>query len=330
MGRIGMRVIVTPARIAPAGIAHAHLPSPSLSVPSQAAALVRVAAAGTDDATSAANRPLSPYEAAHARLARAIGMKSATEKAIKPALETAALRSAESNRLSEALKASAGILADAEEQLELENQSMATVQTEAAEGTIRQRIRLAESSVAAARNAHEKLRQAEAAASDAAFAAAGAAREAQTAAEAADEELSLARKAVSPITVFVSRKTGQVYVRQGFQELHDGPIVVAEPDRPLGTHVFTAMQETEGGAAIRWISVSVPTSGGESVRRGRHEPAPPAMAASTAAEALDRITLPDEVRELMSERLWPGASLIVSDFGLGETGQYTDFVILTR
>jgi hypothetical protein len=332
IGRLGMRVIVSPAPIAPTGIAHARLPSPKLSPPlPQATALVRVAAAGADEAPSAQNRRMSPYDAAQARLARAVGMKSTAEKAVKPALELAAAKSAESSRLSEALRASAGILADAEEQLELENFSMATVQTEAAEAAIRQRIHMAEAGVTAAREAHEKLKQAEVTASDAAFAAARAAREAQMASEAADEELSLARKAVSPISVFVSRKTGQVYVRQGFQELLEATVTVAEPDRPLGTHVFTAMQETNGGAGIRWVSISVPTNGGENAaRRGRHEPTPTAKAASTAAEALDRIALPDEVHDLMSERLWPGASLIVSDFGLGETNQFTDFVILTR
>lgn len=332
IGRIGMRVIVSPAPATPVDIAHARLPSPTLSqpLPAAEAGLVRVAAAGGDDATAAPSRRLSPYEAAQVRLARAVANKSATEKAIKPALEVAATKSAEANRVSDALRASAGILADAAEQLELENLAMVTVQTEAAEATIRQRIRMAEAGVAAAREAHEKLRQAEAAASDAAFAAARAARDAQTAAEAAAEELSLARKAVSPISVFVSRKTGQVYVRQGFQELHEGPVTVAEPERPLGTHVYTAMQETDGGAKVRWVSVSVPTNGGESTaRRGRHEAPAPAKA-STASEALDRISLPDEVRDLISERLWPGASLIVSDYGLGETGQYTDFVILTR
>lgn len=331
IGRIGMRVIVTQSPTAPVAIEHARLPSPKPSSPSLTASRVRVAAAGAADPAPSLGRLLSPHEAAQARLANAVANKSVSERAIKPALETAAATAAEAHRLSDALKASALILAEAEEQLEVDNQSMATVQTEQAEEAIRQRIRLAETGATAAREAHEKLRQSEALASDAAFAAARAAREAQSAAEAATEELSLARKAIAPISVFISRKTGQIYVRQGFQELYEGPIAIAEPDRPLGTHVFTAMQERGAGASLGWVSVTVPTSGGEgAARRGRGEAASPEKPMSAATEALDRIALPDEVRDLMSERLWPGASLIVSDFGLGETNQHTDFVILTR
>ena len=52
---------------------------------------------------------------------------------------------------------------------------------------------------------------------------------------------------------------------------------------------------------------------------------------STAAEALDRITLPPAAIEQISALLSPGASLIVSDNALSdETGVDTDFVVLTR
>ena len=55
------------------------------------------------------------------------------------------------------------------------------------------------------------------------------------------------------------------------------------------------------------------------------------MPAASASEALDRIEVAPEVREKISEMLWAGSSLIVSDKPMsGETGEYTDFVILTR
>ena len=328
MGRIGMRVIVSPSQVAPVGFVHASLPVPRLSPSLMAKAPVRVAAAG-DEAPTPRSQRLAPYEAAQERLAQATAMKSFTSKAVKPALETATDKSAEARRLSDALQASARILADAEDLVVIESEAMATVQTENAEALVRQRMRMAESGLAAVRDAHDKLKQSEAEASNAAFAAAAMARDAQMAAEAADEELRLARKAVSPLSVFISRKTGQIHIRQGFQEMYQGPVVIAEPDRALGTHVFTAMQQSQDGASLRWTAVSVPTNGGVSITRpGRGFPAP--KSASTASEALDRIALPEEARELMSERVWPGASLIVSDFGLGETNQYTDFVILTR
>ena len=52
---------------------------------------------------------------------------------------------------------------------------------------------------------------------------------------------------------------------------------------------------------------------------------------ATAAEALDRVEMDLKVRQKLGERVWFGASLIVSDHGLGdETGTDTDFVVLTR
>ena len=52
---------------------------------------------------------------------------------------------------------------------------------------------------------------------------------------------------------------------------------------------------------------------------------------STAQQALDRVNLPEEAVELISELLGPGSSLIISDEGLGkETGRYTEFIVLTR
>lgn len=41
--------------------------------------------------------------------------------------------------------------------------------------------------------------------------------------------------------------------------------------------------------------------------------------------------MPEATRQFVSERLWTGASLIISDQGISsETGTYTDFIVLTR
>jgi hypothetical protein len=210
--------------------------------------------------------------------------------------------------------------------LELEQFGISTVQTEEAEAVFRTRIKIAEEGVKAAEEAHAKLLAVEQQASDAAFAAARAARDAREAAETTTRELRLARRFIRPITMFVSRRTGRVYLRQGFEPLAEEPVVVREPDRPLGTHVYTAMEETSDPSGLRWVAVSVPTTGGLS-RRARAKG--DAGEQSSATEALDRLQVPAEVMALMSERVWPGASIIVSDFGLGETGEGTGFVIRT-
>ncbi|MEZ5818861.1 MAG: L,D-transpeptidase family protein [Hyphomicrobiaceae bacterium] len=328
MARIGTRVVVSPRGVKPVGFAHAGLPSPLPTVQPHSAEIVRVATAA-DELPAEKPRALSPYDAAQLRLAQAIAAKTTTEKAVKPALEQSVRKSAEANQSAAALKASAGILADAEEHLELEKLAMYTVQTEAAEAAIRTRINIATAGVEAARAAHEKLIAIEATARVEAFAAARAAREAQIAAEKAVEELSLARKAVSPISLFVSRKTGQVHVRQGFHLLYETTVSIADPDKPLGTHVYTAV-EPVGASEMRWVVVSVPTNGAEPRDRRKDDRSHGSAGQSSASEALDRIALPADVKRLMGERLWPGASIIVSDFGLGETGEGTDFVILTR
>jgi hypothetical protein len=141
------------------------------------------------------------------------------------------------------------------------------------------------------------------------------------------------------VAVFVSRKEKKVFVRQGFVPLFELPIAIEDPDQPLGTHIFTAMKVTEDGTGMRWNLMTVPTDQSVSVehrdsRRRSKEPPKPIIHGkppSTAAQALDRIQLPQEVVDRIGELLVPGSSLVVSDEGLGrETGRGTEFIVLTR
>ena len=69
-------------------------------------------------------------------------------------------------------------------------------------------------------------------------------------------------------------------------------------------------------------------------RKRSKEPSRPAMQLkppSTAAEALNRIAMPKEVVDRISELLIPGSSLVIADEGLGrETGRYTEFIVLSH
>jgi lipoprotein-anchoring transpeptidase ErfK/SrfK len=142
------------------------------------------------------------------------------------------------------------------------------------------------------------------------------------------------------VAVFVSRKEMKIFVRQGRVPLFDMPLAIDEPDRPLGTHVFTAMSVTDSGAGMRWNlmtvpnDLSLPPSDPREARRKFKEPPRPILhlkPSSSAAEALNRIQMPKEAVERISELLIPGSSLVVSDEGLGrETGRYTEFIVLTR
>jgi hypothetical protein len=141
------------------------------------------------------------------------------------------------------------------------------------------------------------------------------------------------------VAAFVSRKEQRVFVRHGFVPLFDMPLVIDQPDQPLGTHVFTAMEVTENGGGMRWNVITVPTQASaareqrDTKKRSKASlnSAPRLKSPATPAEALDRIQMPQEAVERIGELLIPGSSLILSDEGLGpETGRYTEFIVLSH
>ena len=145
---------------------------------------------------------------------------------------------------------------------------------------------------------------------------------------------------VVPISVFVSRKLSRLFVRQGFTPLFDVPVKIENPEEPLGTHVFTLMEPQDEGSAARWNVVSMPEqrTSTDSIKE-RQVPkqqivktAPSAMPLSDNANtAFDRIEIPQDAVQQISELLIPGSSLIISDYGISsETGPYTDFIVLTH
>ena len=143
---------------------------------------------------------------------------------------------------------------------------------------------------------------------------------------------------IVPISVFVSRKLSKLFVRRGFAPLFDVPVRVENPEQPLGTHVFTAMEFQNEGAAIRWTVVSIPEDFprmSEGATKEREAPAkqplPSAPLPDKANAALDRIEIPPDTVERISELLTPASSLIISDNGFsGETGKDTDFIVVTH
>jgi lipoprotein-anchoring transpeptidase ErfK/SrfK len=133
-----------------------------------------------------------------------------------------------------------------------------------------------------------------------------------------------------PISVFISRKEGRMFVRKGFEPVFSAAVTFDQPDRPLGTHVFTALGLKEDNTTLRWHVVSL-ASGGHVRKTKKGIVAEPTLPASSPSQALDRVTIPPEALDQISELMSPGASLIISDQGLGpETGRGTDFIVLTR
>jgi hypothetical protein len=143
----------------------------------------------------------------------------------------------------------------------------------------------------------------------------------------------------SPIAIFVSRKTAKIYVRQDFDPVFSAPITVEQPDQPLGTFVFTALEYLPDRSGFVWNVVSMPAErakpkpvGKYPLRASRNDTAvedaitPPPQ---NPAEALARIEIPQEAIDRISQMIVPGSSLILSDQGLGdETGEGTNFVVV--
>jgi hypothetical protein len=150
-------------------------------------------------------------------------------------------------------------------------------------------------------------------------------------------------KRTGPIAVFVSKKDAKLYVRQNFTPLFDVPVTVVPDDRPLGTHLFTAQTDKDDASLLRWSVVSLPVRARQArqdadehaLRRRTSTGAVelnPAPLPDSAAEALDRLSIPAEAMARINEVLSSGSSIIVSDQGIdtGETGIGTDFIIPLR
>src|SRR5204863_1831477 len=86
------------------------------------------------------------------------------------------------------------------------------------------------------------------------------AREAAVAAEAvrvpAAEAARAAARKLASISVFISRKTQRLYVRRAFEPVMESPVTIVDADRPIGTHVFTAMGRNSD-TDMRWSVVTL-------------------------------------------------------------------------
>jgi lipoprotein-anchoring transpeptidase ErfK/SrfK len=166
-----------------------------------------------------------------------------------------------------------------------------------------------------------------------------AAKAAETARELAVDAAGEASLRTSPVSVFISRKTQRLYIRQGYKPVYETPIAIRDADQPIGSYVFTALEYLNNGADVRWTVLSMyktggkdaePATPGQQRRKGEArsgEGAPADIAGAKAA--LDRVTIPPEALERISDVVLPGSSLIISDEGLSlETGKDTDFVVL--
>jgi lipoprotein-anchoring transpeptidase ErfK/SrfK len=127
-----------------------------------------------------------------------------------------------------------------------------------------------------------------------------------------------AKLSLEPVSVFISRATQKLYVRRNtHKRIPDGgemfdatievPVTIRDPDKPIGTHVFSAVARSSGG--LRWTAVTIDSG-------------------DDAKDALDRITIPQDVLDRIAPTAVPRSSLIISDEPLHkETNYRTEFIV---
>ena len=286
--RIGMRVIIAPDDPVPVDFSHPALLVPKPEAIAAAPARVETLAREAAEATKTADEA-KKFAAAAAR-------------------ETASL--AASLRKLTSLKARA----DAE--LAAADKALAAAKTDEAKQRAEERRQKAASKV------EEAGKQLDTATADAKSKPdATAAKEAVKAAEArktATTKAALnAKLALVPVSIYISRATQKLYVRRNthkpwpdggevFDFSIEVPVTIRNPEKRIGTHVFTAMARKDAG--LRWTAVTIDD-------------------ADDAKGALDRITIPQDVVDRIGPTALPRSSIVVSDEPLSkETNYRTEFV----
>jgi hypothetical protein len=299
--KLGMRVIVTPSDAAPISIAHPALFEPRPDA--RDAAAIKVS-----EAEEAAKK------AGQARLA-ALTASRELSQATMPLRRMRNLKLAEEQRL-----------ASAERSITSADSIEAKEAAEAAKSN----------SIAKISELNAQLAPAEAELQPK-FDAVVAARKAAVAAEEARveaEETAHALARPEAVSVFISRKTQRLYLRQAFEPIFDIPITIRDIDLPIGTHVFTALERGGRKGDMEWSVVSVVGSNvGLTETQGATNRALDAAVNEvdlpSAKAALDRVIIPadtvDRITQLVSSR----SSLIISDEApSSETSRGTEFVIV--
>ena len=287
--RIGMRVIIAPNDAAPVEFSHSALFRPNAEAIAAAPARAETLAREAAEAVKAADK----------------AKKAAATATRETALLTASLRKLESRK-----RSVDAALASADKALASTDTDQAKARAEDRKQTAAAKaVELGLQLDTARADAKSKL--------DAAAAAKDAAKAAETKKAATAKAATEAKLALEPVSIYISRATQKLYVRRNTHkrwpdggEVFDATIevlvTIRNPDRPIGTHVFTAMARNEAG--LRWTTVTIDEG-------------------DDAKDALDRITIPQDLLDRIAPTALPRSSIIVSDEPLSrETNYRTEFV----
>jgi len=286
---IGMRVIISPDNAEPVEFSH-----PALFVPNREAI-----------AAAPAKAEALAREASEAAMTVDETKKAAATATRETALLTASLRKLQ------------GLKTRADAELATADKALAAARTDEAKTRAED---LKQKAAARAADLGTQLDAARADAKsklDAAAAAKDAAKAAVTRKADTAKAASEAKLALEPASIFISRATQKLYVRRNthkpwpdggevFDATIEVPVTIRDPDKRIGTHVFTALPRNDGG--LRWTAVTIDNG-------------------DNAKAALDRITIPPEVLDRIAPTVLPRSSIVISDEPLSsETNYRTEFV----
>jgi hypothetical protein len=340
---LGMRVVVVRDNIGPAGIVHPALfqplageigPVTAMLTPGKGGDSVDKTPAGIVDAAVATDAaPVRRRSLRSIAAAKADEAKAAAEKAID-AKEAVGRARVDAKKLAMEKRRAGIAVARAEARV---RQAEWRVKAAGADSPKMQRARedetAARTTLAEARAQLEAVEARAQVARELVAQRVEDAKAALAARTAAREDAKEAQDKLAPISVLVSRKTQRLYAKQARETLFETPVAIAEPDRPLGTYLFTAVEYANADTELRWSVVSMYRTASEAAdgKRQRTETQARAAAADVAGArlALDRIVIPREAVERISEVVTPGSSLIVTDEPISrETSKHTDFIVV--
>ena len=343
---VGMRVVLSREDVAPALVSHPFLFQPR---PAQAADLKATRAAYWRDDEDTTPLPDVAAWPARLRLQQHLQAETADKSraarnaadAAEPAKEVLKEKSADHVKSERAIKSAEAAVRRAKDGVAQAEKVAAKMRKPSA---IEAASRMKAKAAAALAKAETQLASAQAAAKvtgEALARATETAKGAQDIEDRAQAEFKDAERKMLPVSVFISAKTQRLYVRQNREPVFDMPVTIRDPELPLGTHVFTALSYGEDGDRVRWNVVSTThraaagdddgddEDGGRRGKRHKKDGKPPLTDVAAAQAALDRISIPDDIRVRLAEYVWPGSSIIVSDEELSrETGKATEFVVV--
>ena len=287
--RIGMRVIISPNDAEPVEFSH-----PALFVPNREA--------------------IADAPAKAEALAREAVEAAKTADEAKKAAATATRVTAS---LPASLRKLQGLKTRADAELAYADKALAAANTDEAKARAEDLKKKAAAKAAELGTQLDSARAAAKSQLDTAAAAKEAAKAAQTRKTDTAKAASEAKLALEPASIFISRATQKLYVRRNtHKQWPDGgevfdasievPVAIRDPEKPIGTHVFTAMARDDAG--LRWSVVTVDNG-------------------DDAKDALDRITIPQDVLGRIAPIALPRSSIIISDEPLSsETNYRTEFI----